>query len=208
VITDGGNGDVSNAMINSQIAVLNSAYAGTGFSFSLVNTTRTDNEAWYNMSPGSSAESAAKAALKQGGPESLNVYTANPSGGTLGWAYLPSSSLVTSVLDGVVLLYSSLPGGGAVPYDEGDTGTHEVGHWLGLYHTFNGGCSKSGDYVSDTEPERSPAFGCPTGRDTCRGGGLDPIYNFMDYTDDSCMFEFAGGQTARMQQNWVAYRAP
>ena len=62
--------------------------------------------------------------------------------------------------------------------------------------------------MSDTEPERSPAFGCPTGRDSCRGGGLDPIYNFMDYTDDSCMFLFTGGQTARMQQNWVAYRAP
>lgn len=208
VITDGGSGDVSNAMINSQIAVLNDAYEGTGFSFSLVKTTRTDNKAWYNMSPGSSAESAAKTALKDGGPNALNIYTANPSGGTLGWAYLPSSSLVTSVLDGVVLLYSSLPGGAADPYNEGDTGTHEVGHWLGLYHTFNGGCSKSGDYVSDTEPERSPAFGCPTGRDTCRGGGPDPITNFMDYTDDFCMFEFKNGQTARMQQNWVAYRAP
>ena len=208
VITDGNNGSVSNATIASQIGVLNSAYAGTGFSFSLINVTRTDNKAWYNMSPGSTAESAAKAALKQGGPESLNIYTANPSGGTLGWSYLPSSSIVASNWDGVVLLYSSLPGGGADPYDEGDTGTHEVGHWLGLYHTFDGGCSKSGDYVSDTEPERSPAFGCPTGRDSCRGGGPDPIYNFMDYTDDFCMFEFTGGQTARMQQNWVGYRAP
>lgn len=200
------NGDIPASMIDDQIEVLNSAFAGTGWSFDLVSTSRTTNSTWYTMTPGSTAERNAKSALRQGGAEDLNIYSANLGGGLLGWATFPWSYQSNPDDDGVVVLYSSLPNGGADPYDEGDTATHEVGHWVGLYHTFQGGCSKSGDLVDDTAAERSPAYGCPTGRDTCRGGGLDPITNFMDYTDDACMFMFTTGQDGRMDASWTAYR--
>lgn len=201
------NGDIPDSQINNQISVLNNAYAAWGWSFRLVSTDRTTNASWYVAEPGTAAETAMKTALRLGSADDLNVYSANPGSDLLGWATFPASYASNPKDDGVVLLFSSVPGGSAAPYNLGDTATHEIGHWMGLFHTFQGGCSKTGDYVADTAPERSAAFGCPVGRDTCRSGGVDPINNFMDYSDDACMFEFTVGQDARMDAQFSTYRA-
>jgi hypothetical protein len=100
-----------------------------------------------------------------------------------------------------------MPGADYGPYDEGDTLTHEVGHWIELFHTFQNGCEAPGDFIDDTPFEASPAFGCPEDRDTCAQPGDDPVQNFMDYTDDACMFEFTQDQADRMQVAWDLYRA-
>ena len=209
VITNGSgisHGDIPMSQINDQIAVLNAAYAAGAWKFRLKAVDRTNNQQWYTMTPGSAAETAAKTALRKGSANDLNIYSANIGGGLLGWATFPSSYASDPTDDGVVILYSSVPGGTAAPYDEGDTATHEVGHWMGLFQTFQGGCAKPGDMVKDTAPESSPAFGCPAGRDTCPRHGPDPIINFMDYSDDPCMNTFTTGQFDRMEQQYTLYR--
>jgi hypothetical protein len=200
------NGDIPTSQITSQINVLNAAYASTGWSFVLNSVDRTTNTTWYTAGPGTTAERNMKTALRLGTADDLNIYSSNPGGGLLGWATFPSSYASNPKDDGVVILFSSLPGGTAAPYNLGDTATHEVGHWMGLYHTFQGGCGASGDSVADTPRERSAAFGCPVGRNTCSQAGNDPITNFMDYTDDSCMNTFTAGQDARMDSMFTTYR--
>ncbi|HEX8493475.1 MAG TPA: zinc metalloprotease [Pyrinomonadaceae bacterium] len=207
------NGDVPMTMLRAQVDVLNQSFGGatgganTPYRFVLAGVDRTTNVAWFNAGPDTAAEREMKTALHIGSAGVLNFYTNNAGGFLLGWATFPFWYASDPLMDGVVCLYSSLPGGSEVPYNEGDTGTHEVGHWLGLFHTFQGGCAANyNDFVADTPSERSPAFRCPTGRDSCPGPGVDPIENFMDYTDDPCMYLFTAGQSARMEALTLQYR--
>ena len=202
-------GNIPIAWIDDQLAVLNKAFAGTApggagaptpFKFVKFGVTRTTNVAWYTAGPDTSEELAMKSALRRGTSEDLNFYVNSPGGGLLGWATFPwdyDTEVNAPKLDGVVCLNQTLPGGSASPYNLGDTGVHEVGHWFGLFHTFQNGCGIAGDRISDTPSEASPAFGCPVGRNTCGAAGNDPITNFMDYTDDACMFQFTPRQANR-----------
>jgi hypothetical protein len=215
-----GNGDVTDAMIRDQLAELDSAYVASGFTFQLVSRDDHTNDAWYNATHGSPAEADMKNQLRQGSATALNLYTGVNDGSLLGWATFPNNYATRPKMDGVVIHWGTLPGGGlagasadepdgVLTYDGGATTTHEVGHWLGLYHTFQGGCdTRRGDFVDDTAAERSPQYYCEQ-RDSCTGPkfpGSDPIYNFMDYVDDECMNHFTAGQNTRARQFYAAYR--
>jgi Pregnancy-associated plasma protein-A len=217
VVTDGEIGALTDRQVAGQMNVLNNTFAAgeggaeTGFSFELAGVTRTDNADWFYANPGGTNEHTMKQTLHQGGTNALNLYSTT-AGDYLGWAYLPS--IVTkpgqAYLDGVVIDWESMPRTSdtyAGQYDQGETATHEVGHWLNLEHTFYGGCNANGDYVEDTPAQKVPTNGCPEGKDTCRQPGLDPIHNYMDYSFDSCYTEFTEGQSQRMSDAWLFYRA-
>ena len=221
VIHNGTEGNITLEDAQRQIDVLNASFGGqtsppgglpaanTGFTFTLAGFDVWQDSVWFTMTPGSTAERDAKTTIRSNFPlraQDLHLYTCKPGVGYLGWATFPWNYTKDPVMDGIVVRYDTLPGGALDPYNEGDTATHEAGHWLGLYHTFQGGCSRYGDYVADTPSERSAAYGCPTGRDSCKAKGLDPIENFMDYTDDYCMYRFTSGQGSRMDSMYVTYR--
>ncbi|KAJ7485543.1 hypothetical protein FB451DRAFT_1431883 [Mycena latifolia] len=184
------------------------------FMWELVSTTRVVNADWFNnAAPGTPQQKAMKTAHRKGGRRDLNVYSVGyPGQGLLGYATFPSAYKANPKDNGVVLQYATVPGGSMTHYNLGHTLTHEVGHWVGLYHTFQGGCAErtpgSGDdYVSDTPPEASAASQCPIGRSSCPGKAtLDPINNYMDNTYDACMDRFTDGQMARAAAQMAVYR--
>ena len=224
------NGFVPQSQIDAQIAALNQDFASdeapsssttagdTPFRFQLLSATYHYNASWYNASQGSTAEAQMKRAIRDAnsngvndeGPNVLYFYTNNTGGGNIGgWATFPWSYANNPVMDGVVVLWRSLPGGSiGANYNEGEIGSHEVGHWVGLWHTFQGDCRKPGDEVDDTPFESvRQARACPEGSDTCkRQAGLDPIHNFMDYTYNTCQWEFTKGQAARADEKSQVYR--
>ena len=206
--SDGVSGDVTNAHIADQIAVLNTTFGGgessaasdTGFTFSLVAVDRFNNSAWHK----DRSSTKYRAQTRRGGANALNIWLVDFK--YLGIATFPWDYSRSGAIDGIRVHYDSLPGGSIANYNLGETATHEAGHWLGLYHTFQGGCTERNDEVADTPAQSSPTNGCPVGRDSCALAGLDPIRNYMDYSYDSCYDQFTSDQSTRTAGMWTAYR--
>ena len=222
VISDtSGQGNLTDAQVQSQIAILNEDYraiagtpGGTGvdtkIEFFLATTDpsgaattgirRYTNSTWF-------ADGGSYWTTIAWNPQRyMNIYTNSAGGGgVLGYVpSLPQSGIAGTTQDRVVILWSAFGRNalGGAPYNQGRTCTHEVGHFLGLYHTFQGGCGTTacyttGDLICDTNAETTARFGCPTTATSC--GTPDPIRNFMDYTDDTCMTGFSQEQARRMR---------
>ena len=131
----------------------------------------------------------------------LNIWVCNLASGLLGFATFPGGNSST---DGVVCDYAYFGNTGTAtsPYDLGRTATHEVGHWLNLYHIW-GDSYCGNDYVSDTPKHEESNYGCPSypHASSCLGTGSsgEMFMNYMDYTNDACMFMFSAGQKNRMR---------
>lgn len=221
-----GTGFISDARVRSQIDILNEdfrAIAGslgapgtdTGIEFYLATEdpdgnptdgiTNSTNNTWYNDS-GRYWQTLAWDTNRY-----LNIYT-NSASGALGYVPdLPQGGIVGDDADRVVVLHSTFGRGAPLaPFNLGRTATHEVGHYLGLYHTFSGGCGSTGscnttgDLICDTNGENSPTFGCPGSRSSC--GLPSPFDNYMDYSDDRCMNKFTPIQARRMRCTIENYR--
>lgn len=239
VIHAQGEGNAPLAQIDAQVRVLNEKLGPFGYQFVRHSVTRTDNAAWHNMIIDESTERDAKHELAVDHTAALNIYIAAPrywtqdQGGNpllqnaLGIATFPwwlGDAGWNTKLDGVVLDYKVLPGAADWEFDLGYTAVHEVGHWIGLLHTFQGGgalsqarvdgCYPPGDEVADTDYELRAYFGPGKGNQclapmasSCPTGGFNPIRNFMDYADDRCMSELTTGQDIRARSMMQAYRS-
>ena len=215
VVTDGSVGAVSDQDVRTQVQVMNMEFGGfeggvaTGFEFRLAGIDRTDNATWFTAGPTTSGEREMKKALHRGDASDLNIYSTT-AGVYLGWAYFPSTYKTKPWIDGIVIDWESMFKTSTTyegRYDLGKTATHEAGHWLGLYHVFQGGCNRWGDYVDDTPPQLVATRGCPEGQDSCKEPGLDSIHNYMDYSYDACYDQFTAGQAERMHDQWLYFRA-
>ncbi len=209
-----GLGNISDASIIAQLTVLNEdfrAMAGTmgsqGFDtrvrFVLAGITRTLNDQWFNDS-----DNAGYTGVLNVNPSKyVNIYT-NTAGGYLGYAIYPQQG-AGRPNDGIVMNYETIGGrnNGYQVYDQGRTLVHEMGHYLGLFHTFDGyACGNtygSGDLIVDTPAEMTEHYDCVQ---TATCGTSDPIRNYMNYTPDSCMTEFTREQGNRMVCSLANYR--
>jgi len=226
ILSSTGKGDLTDDVINQNMGYLNEGFSGnlvtyntdckgntvsgreSSIRFKLIEITRTTNDKWYNVEiDDDDTQEDMGNSLRRGGCDVMNVYSISESSG-YSWATLPMGCDRWSAWDGVFMIDKEFDGH-LGSYGEGsDTFIHEAGHWVGLDHVFEGGCdSGEGDGVADTPPQTETSFDCPVNKDTCKGGGVDSITNYMDYSENCCMHEFSEGQVTRVHALLEEYRS-
>ncbi|KAJ8522959.1 hypothetical protein ONZ45_g519 [Pleurotus djamor] len=189
-------GNIPDFLIESQMIIMNTAYATAGITWTLAGVTRTVYAKWFDSAaPGNPSQTAMKQALRRGGANALNVYTvgfnSGASAGIRGYSTFPADYSRDPIDDGVVMLYSSISGGITANCILSQTLIHEAGHWAGLYHTCQGGCGSPDDKLGDTREASSGVL----------------MHNVMDNLfNSSCLNQFTAGQITRMRAQLATYR--
>ncbi|AHM59071.1 hypothetical protein D770_04020 [Flammeovirgaceae bacterium 311] len=189
----------SNTDINNTPAEFKDRIADAGITFTLdenlhIKWKSTTRAEWGT---GDEMKSSAKGGSDAYRPEEyLNIWVCNIGGGVLGYAQIPGTG--TTSTDGIVVapLAFGTTGYVAAPYNKGRTATHEVGHWLNLRHIWGDGGCEADDFVADTPLADRPSYGCAGTPSYCKTPAM--TMNFMDYSDDACMYMFTQGQKFRM----------
>jgi hypothetical protein len=213
--------NISQAQVQSQIDVLNEDFSATNKDYNLSSTYQTvksgdikirfrldtvirKSTTKISWTTNDAMKKSSGGGLNPTSPTTkLNIWVCTLSGGILGYAQFPGGNAAT---DGVVILNTGFgkTGTAKAPFNKGRTATHEVGHWLNLRHIW-GDATCGNDQVNDTPLHNTANYGCPAvdHRSTCAGTPVEMTMNFMDYTDDACMYMFSLGQASRMQATYA-----